>query len=89
MPWACKFDKKAIKDLQKIPKARTKRIIQAIEVLAKDPYKPHNQIKALSGTLAGLFRLRIGNYRVVYFLNPEDKILFVKAVLLRNEKTYK
>lgn len=89
MSWECKFDKKAVKDLQKIPKARIKRILQAIDIITRDPYQPHNQIKTLTGMLAGYLRFRIGNYCVIYLLDPNTKTLYVKAVLPRNEKTYK
>lgn len=89
MPWDCKFDKTALKDLQKIPKLHQERIIQAITVLAKDPFIKNNNIKRLSGTLTGMYRLRVGSYRVVYILEQNSQAMFIKAVLIRNEKTYK
>lgn len=89
MPWEYELSEKAFKELQKIPKPRVKRLIQAIEVVANDPYKPHNQIKSLSGDLSGMFRLRIGNYRVIYLLDPDTKTMYIRAVLLRNKQTYK
>ncbi|NPV58759.1 MAG: type II toxin-antitoxin system RelE/ParE family toxin [Actinobacteria bacterium] len=50
------------KDLKKIDKAEAKRILNRIESdLAKDPDKG----AALSGTIQGLYRYRIGDYRVI------------------------
>ncbi len=89
MPWNCKFDKSAVKDIEKIPTARQKRIIQAITVSAKDPYLKNNNIKRLTGVLSGYYRLRIGDFRVVYLLDADSQTMFIKAILLRNEKTYK
>ena len=51
------------KDLKKIDKAETKTILRKIEKdLAKDPDKG----TALRGTFQGLYRYRIGDYRVIY-----------------------
>ncbi len=50
------------KDLKRIDKAETKKILSRIETdLAKDPDKG----AALSGTFQGLYRYRIGDYRVI------------------------
>jgi mRNA interferase RelE/StbE len=89
MPWDCKFDKSALKDLQKIPSRQQKRLLQAITILSKDPYRKNNKIKRLSGSLSDYYRLRIGDYRVLYLLEQDSQTMFVKAVLRRNEKTYK
>jgi mRNA interferase RelE/StbE len=89
MGWNYRFDKKAVKDLQKLTKLHQKRILQAIAIVAKNPYRKHNQIKRLSGSLGGYFRLRIGNFRVLYLLDQDDHTIYIKAVLPRNEKTYK
>jgi len=51
------------KDLKKIDKTEAKKILNRIEGdLAKDPDKG----SALSGTFQGLYRYRIGDYRVIY-----------------------
>lgn len=89
MSWVCRFDKSALKDLQKIPKQQVKRILQAIEIVAKNPFLKNNNIKRLAGVLSAYYRLRIGNFRVLYLLDQDSEIMFVKAVLPRNEKTYK
>ena len=51
------------KDLKKIDKTEAKKILSRIEGdLAKDPDKG----SALGGTFQGLYRCRIGDYRVIY-----------------------
>ena len=51
------------KDLKGTDKADTKKILKKIETdLAKEPDKG----TALGGTFQGLYRYRIGDYRVIY-----------------------
>ncbi|MFW6139420.1 MAG: type II toxin-antitoxin system RelE family toxin [Spirochaetota bacterium] len=51
------------KDLKKIDKNESLRILHAIEdVLKKDPFKG----KELKGEYEGLFSYRIGDYRIIY-----------------------
>lgn len=51
------------KDLKRLDTAEAKKILSRIETdLAKDPDKG----AALSGTFQGLYRYRIGDYRVIY-----------------------
>ena len=57
------FDKRVLKDLRKIDKQHQKQIIEAIEEkLAQDPYIG----KRLLGDLSGLYRYRVGKYRIIY-----------------------
>jgi mRNA interferase RelE/StbE len=64
----------AQKQLNKLPPKIAKRLIEIIEKLAKEP-RPHGYIK-LTGV--SLYRIRIGDYRVIY--NIEDEILTVFVV---------
>lgn len=88
MPWDSRFDKSALKDLQKLQPKLQKRILQAIEVISQDPYRKHNKIKRLEG-MNDCFRFRLGDFRIIYLLDQDTKIMYVKAILRRNEKTYK
>lgn len=88
MPWGCKFEKAALKDLQNISTRQQKRILQAIELISQDPYRKHNKIKRLQG-MSDYFRFRLGDFRILYLLEQDSKTMSVQAVLRRNEKTYK
>ena len=51
------------KDLQKLDRTIALRTLRKIEnALTNESYQP----SALSGEFAGLFRLRVGDYRVIY-----------------------
>ncbi len=69
------------KDFESIPKNDLRRIISAIEALADDPCPP--QSKKLSGREQ--YRLRQGNYRILYSIKDDLLIIFVVAVGHRKE----
>jgi len=71
----------AKKELRKIDKKEIPKIIEAVENLALNPH-PANH-KKLLGTEHN-FRIRIGNYRVVYFL--EDDKLLIEIIRVRHRK---
>jgi len=71
----------AKKELRKIDKKQIPKIIEAVENLASNPH-PINH-KKLLGTEHN-FRIRIGNYRVVYFL--EDDKLLIEIIRVRHRK---
>ncbi len=57
------------KDLSGLPKKEIKRILDAIESTLKlDPYRG----KKLTGKFEGLYRIRIGNYRVIYAIEGKE-----------------
>ena len=64
------------KDLRKIPKKDVKRILSAIQTLAENPRPP--QSKKLSGQER--YRLRQGNYRILYSIEDENLIICVVKV---------
>ena len=72
--------KSVSKDLKKIPKKDVQRILEAIEALAQDPRPP--QSKKLSGQER--YRLRQGDYRILYSI--EDEILVVQVVKVGNRR---
>ncbi len=74
------IDRYAQKQLGKIPPPHFNRIIKAINDLAKDP-RP-NGYRKLTGRSG--YRIRIGDYRVVY--NVEDKILTVFVIDIGHRK---
>ena len=69
------------KDFDSIPKKDLQRLISAIEALADDPLPP--QSKKLSGREQ--YRLRQGNYRILYSIQDDLLIIFVVAVGHRKE----
>lgn len=71
----------ARKDILALPHEIQKRIDRKILALADDP-QPHD-VKVLHGK-NGLYRVRVGDYRIVYSI--KDKIITVIIVRVRHRK---
>jgi mRNA interferase RelE/StbE len=65
-------------------KALAKKIARCFQQLEQNP-RTHPNIKALKGDLAGLYRYRIGDYRVIYSIEDEVVRVFVVAIAHRSE----
>ncbi|MCR4623840.1 MAG: type II toxin-antitoxin system RelE/ParE family toxin [Alphaproteobacteria bacterium] len=59
-----KYSDQALKFLTKLRKQDAKRIVSKIEQYAEDPTALQNQVKKLTNSI--YFRLRVGNYRVIF-----------------------
>jgi mRNA interferase RelE/StbE len=71
----------AVKQLRKLStgdKKAVQRIITAIEQLTRDPHSsPH--VKKLKGVQGDRYRLRVGDYRVLYYIDDDTiKVSLVK-----------
>ena len=62
------------RDLRKIDKQYIPRIVDAIESLANNPFP--SQSKKLKDSESG-FRLRIGDYRIIYQVDSEKKEIII------------
>jgi mRNA interferase RelE/StbE len=77
------FSDKALKSLKKIPKSDSERIISALEDLALDPDIKAN-VKRLTNHPEAVFRLRVGNYRVLY--DKHDTVLIIAVIDVGHRK---
>jgi mRNA interferase RelE/StbE len=73
-----RFKKKAYKELLKAPAAMIKRVVAAIDELAIDP-RPEGS-KKLKGSRENLWRIRIGDYRVIYLIEETIKVVEVRKI---------
>lgn len=80
MAYRVEFERTAEKELDALPAQARARIIKALHRLAGNPRKSPN-IKALHG---GGYRLRVGNYRVLYAV--KDDLLLVLVVKVGHRK---
>ena len=70
------------KDLQSIPRSFVARIIARIERLPSDPFPP--QSAKLQGA-ERLYRLRVGDYRIVYEVDLDALHIIVQYVRHRRD----
>ncbi len=75
-----KWSKRAVKSLKSLPHNLQKRVIDAVEKL------PEGDVKPLHGKLKGLYRLRIGNWRVIFEFTDNG---FLVHDVLHRQNVYK
>jgi mRNA interferase RelE/StbE len=86
MSWKIEIKPNAEKHYLRLDKKTKKRIKDALMKLEKEknPFIWSN-VKALTGELKGDFRLRVGNWRVLFTPDEKFKILHVYAILPRGK----
>lgn len=75
------FKKSASKELKSLPKKEIKRILQSIDQLIENP-RPINS-KKLSASEK--YRLRVGDYRVLYEIQDGVLIIYIIRIAHRKE----
>ncbi|WP_321277465.1 type II toxin-antitoxin system RelE/ParE family toxin [Thiomicrorhabdus indica] len=79
------FDDKVIKDLKAIDTPWQKKILRAIqEKLSENPFIG----KKLVGDLSSFYRLRVGDYRVIYEI-VEDELIIVVIKIRHRKSVYR
>jgi mRNA interferase RelE/StbE len=73
------------KDCGKIPADQLQQIIRKINNLEKDPWDDNTQVKQLQNYELADFRLRVGDYRVLFDKNEESKMVLLFRVLHRSK----
>ncbi len=76
MIYSVRIKASAVKALKKIAVKERERLILAIDSLAMNPAAGG----ALKGEFAGLRRLRVGDYRIVYEVNDGELVVLVIRV---------
>lgn len=79
--YAVFIQRSAQKSLESIPLPYRDRVVQAIRALALNPRLPG--VKKLSGREA--WRIRVGDYRIVYEISDENRTVLVVVVRHRRE----
>lgn len=72
------------KQLDRVPYADHPRIVEAMLSLENDP-RPQGCRKLFDA----VWRIRVGNYRIIYKINDEHKEVEVGKVARRREDTYR
>ena len=70
--------KQAFKELETLPKKTNQQISKSIDKLAGEP-RPHG-CKKLKGEHQYIWRIRVGNYRVLYSIDDEIRIVEIGKI---------
>lgn len=86
MRYRIEYTKRADKNYQKLDRTLRKRIDEGLKELCKYYDKKTNKkpdIKALKGKYKGFYRLRVGEYRVIFSVKSKEIVILVINVLPR------
>ena len=79
--------KKVSKELKRVPETYLRNFSALVNVLKTNPVPGRNfDIKKIKGA-KGIYRVRIGDYRVVYFVDKENQTIHVLK-FERRKKVY-
>lgn len=79
MAWRIEVSAQAAKQLAGLDKRAAKRIIDKLDEIATLG-DPHATGRALTGNLSGLWRYRVGDYRIVCDIEHDVLVILVIAV---------
>jgi len=83
MAYTIAFTKDATRALQKIPRETARLIRTKLEQIAEDPYAPHPNVTKLQNREG--YRLRVGDYRVIYDVRQDKVLILVLKIGPRGE----
>ena len=81
MSYIIQYKRSATEELFALPAIKARKVLSSINNLAEEP-RPHGS-KKLKGS-SNAYRIRIGNYRVIY--NIADKIVTVTIIKIGHRK---
>lgn len=77
------FTRPALKDLRALPASLVATLRTKLEAVAAEPYGAHPNVKRLSGSTG--YRLRVGDWRVLYELEDDRLLVLVVRVAARGQ----
>jgi mRNA interferase RelE/StbE len=85
-PFTVEVDKRVEKDLRGVPKHIIEKFLDSLDEIQKDPIKPRSgfDVKPLKGFPGNSYRLRIGDYRVLYSVDIDRRLVRVTSVRHRS-----
>lgn len=83
--YSIEFLKEAVEDLNNIDLIWQKRILNKIKILSINPESLSNNIKKLKGKYREYYRLRVGDYRVIYSQENDRFVIIIIRIGHRKE----
>lgn len=80
--WQITTKPSALKEIKALPKEVQERLVRKIDSLAENPWP--RDVKKLKGG-RDVYRIAVGDYRVVYRINSKERLLIVERVRHRRE----
>jgi len=86
MPYRLRISREVRNAVDRLPGKIRQRVRRTIAELAYDP-RPE-AAKTLEEDLSGYFRIRVGEYRVIYTIEEDQVLVEVVRVARRSPRTY-
>ena len=80
MSWVYRFDERALKELKKLGHPARRDIIAYLDDRVEGVADPRRFGKGLKSDLLGLWRYRVGDYRILCQIRDGDLLVLVVAV---------
>lgn len=77
MSWVCRFDARALRDLKKLGPDDRKKIVSYLEERIEGNADPRRFGKPLKAELAGLWRYRVGDFRIICRIIDHELVVLV------------
>jgi mRNA interferase RelE/StbE len=85
LAWIVDFDPRALKELEKLDRPAQRRIVKFLQERLSGHANPRYLGKSLSGEKAGLWRYRVGEYRLICGINDQAATVRVLRVAHRKD----
>ncbi|MGI8647734.1 MAG: type II toxin-antitoxin system RelE family toxin [Mycobacteriales bacterium] len=86
MTYRVQLHRRAEKALKKLDQATQNRVAPVLLQLREQP-RPHGSRKLTNSD--NLWRVRVGDYRIVYTIRDDVLVVLVLEILRRDDRTYK
>ncbi len=80
MNWTYRFDERALKEIKKLGRQAQREIISYLDERVAGSVDPRRFGKELKADLAGLWRYRVGDYRIICQIRDKELIVLIVAV---------
>ena len=82
MAYKVRWDVRAYKELKNLDNKDAINVLNAVTRLVEDPSA---DCKPLEGKFKNKYRLRVGDYRVIYWVKEDENAIFIISVRHRRE----
>lgn len=87
MSWDLRLSKLASKQFERLPRDRRAKLGEAFGKMSINPTS--GDVRPIKvGKFQGALRRRVGHYRIIFSLDPANRLVEIAAILYRTDMTY-
>jgi mRNA interferase RelE/StbE len=79
------LSRSAARAFERSPTPDRRRLQKAIDALGRNPRPPGKLVKAIQGSKDNFLRMRVGNYRIMYEVEDEDRVVLILGIIHRKD----